>query len=122
MKNIFSLLAIIASAFYAQAQQTELSDNLSTALKDSKEKIEEASKNRIVQYSKNNKTEKTEDVKQTDKRVPDFFDDYINSNENMLYRNNNNDPVITNMPAPGPNLNYYSVDRNSNGNYDKVVN
>lgn len=122
MKNIFSLLAIIASAFYAQAQQTELSDNLSAALKDSKEKIEEASKNKIVRYSKNNKTEKTEDVKQTDKRLPDFFDDYINSNENMLYRNNNNDPVITNMPAPGPNLNYFSVDRNSNGNYDKVVN
>lgn len=122
MKKVFSLLAIIAGAFCAQAQQAELSDNLSTALKDSKEKIEEASKDRIIQYSKNNKTEKIEDVKQNDKRAPDFFDDYINSNENMLYRNNNNDPVITNMPSPGPNLNYFSVDRNSSGNYDKVVN
>lgn len=115
-------MAITASAFCAQAQQAELPNNLSAASKDSKQKIEEASKNRIIYYSKNNQTENTEEIIQTDKRAPDFFDIYTNSDQNIFYNSNNNDPVITNMPAPGPNLNYYSIDRNSNGNYDKLVN
>ena len=107
-------MAITASAFCAQAQQAELPNNLSAALKESKQKIEEASKNRIIYYSKNNQTENTEEIIQTHKRTPDFFDIY--SSQNIFYNGNNNDPVITTMPATGPNLNYYSIDRNSIGN------
>lgn len=49
----------------------------------------------------------------------DFYDTY-----SYAYRNTavyNITPMIKNMPQPGPNLDYFNVDRSSGGLYDKVV-
>lgn len=51
-------------------------------------------------------------------KFADFYDAYNYSLRNSII---NVTPMIKNMPAPGPNLDYFNVDKSSGGLYDKVV-
>ncbi|AWH85366.1 hypothetical protein HYN59_09670 [Flavobacterium album] len=107
--------------FQAQAQQTQLSPSLTIATKESLQKLEEQKQHDIAFYAKNN-TPKQE--VSTAKPEDDFYQLYITDDNNRYYNNyhnNNTDPIIASMPSPGPNLDYYYVNPNSSGNYDKVV-
>lgn len=51
-------------------------------------------------------------------KFADFYDAYNYGSRNNSF---NITPMIKNMPAPGPNLDYFNVDKSSGGLFDKVV-
>ncbi|MEL1243220.1 hypothetical protein AAEO56_03005 [Flavobacterium sp. DGU11] len=122
MRRFLILSAIVLATFQAQAQQTQLSPSLTIATKESLQKLEEQKQHDIVFYAKSN-TPQQEPATACSDNSTDFYQLYITDSDNRNYNNyhNNTDPIITAMPAPGPNLDYYYVDPNSSGNYDKVV-
>jgi hypothetical protein len=119
MKKLVVILTFMAFAFNTRGQQTQLSDNLSVAIKDSAKQLEEARQKNILYYAKDNKPAATENSTKTKAEAVDFYDIYLQNIQDGFYRGNA-DPAIMNMPAPGPNLDYYTIDRNSNGNYMTV--
>lgn len=119
MKKLVVILAFMAFAFNTRGQQTQLSDNLSVAIKDSAKKLEEARQKNILYYAKDNKPAVAENSTKNKAETIDFYDIYLQNIQDGFYRGNA-DPVIMYMPAPGPNLDYYTIDRNSNGNYMTV--
>ncbi|RWW92103.1 hypothetical protein [Flavobacterium cerinum] len=119
MKKLVVISAFMAFAFNTRGQQTQLSDNLSVAIKDSAKKLEEARQKNILYYAKDNKPAITENSTKDKAETIDFYDIYLQNIQDGFYRGNT-DPVIMYMPAPGQNLDYNTIDRNSNGNYMTV--
>ena len=130
MKKIILFSAFLAFGFSVHAQQftftiplnttrASVSPNLSQATADWSRKISDMN-NDFMYYSKNyNKVFRATAYydSYTDDRFADFYESFsFRYNDNVL-----KDPIIKGMPAPGPNLDYSRVCRNSSGNYDTVV-
>ncbi|MCW4467546.1 hypothetical protein OGH69_01070 [Flavobacterium sp. MFBS3-15] len=119
----FTLSAIVLAALQAHGQEAQLPSSLTTAAKESLQKIEEQKQHDIIFYAKNNKPQQ-DTSSQAPANEADFYRLYMKDEDNRYYNNyhdNNTDPIITAMPSPGPNLDYFFVDPCSSGNYDKVV-
>lgn len=123
MIRLLTLSAIVLAAIQAQAQEAQLPSSLTIAAKEGLQKIEEQKQHDIVFYAKNNKSHQ-DNSSQAPVNEADFYRLYMKDEDNRYYNNyhdNNTDPIITAMPSPGPNLDYFFLDPCSNGNYDKVV-
>ncbi len=123
MNRLLTLSAIVLAACTMQAQEPQLPTSLMIAAKEGLQQLEEQKQQDIAFYAKNNVPQEATSSA-TPENSGDFYSIYTKDPNNIYYNtyyNNNNDPVLTNMPAPGPNLNYWLVDPCSSGNYDKVV-
>ncbi|MGQ2982736.1 hypothetical protein [Flavobacterium sp.] len=123
MNRLFILSAIVLATFQLQAQEANLPSSLSIAAKEGMQKIEEQKLHDIAFYAKQN-TPQQDASAASQSSSGNFYQVYIRDEDNRNYNNyhdNNTDPIITSMPSPGPNLDYYFVDPCSNGNYDRVV-
>lgn len=123
MNKLFILTAIVLAPLQAKAQEAQLPLSLATATKEGLQKIEEQKQHDIAFYAKNN-TPQPDASTASHNGTGNFYQLYIKDEDNRNYNNyhdNNTDPIITNMPSAGPNLDYFYVDPCSNGNYDKVI-
>jgi hypothetical protein len=122
MNTFFPVLAIVLTTFHATAQEAQLPSSLAIAAKEGLQKIEEQKHNDIAFYAKSNIPQQDTSTKAAANEA-DFYRLYMKDEDNRYYNNyhNNTDPIITSMPSPGPNLDYFLVDPCSSGNYDKVV-
>jgi hypothetical protein len=124
MRLFISILLFAAASLTARAQQDSLPDRLGIAMKEGLTRIEEQKQQDIVTYAKNNKPA-DDGVMSAPTNGGNFYTLYVKDEDNRYYNNyrdTNIDPIITTMPAPGPNLNYFMVDPCNGGNYDRVVN
>ncbi|WP_294820365.1 hypothetical protein [uncultured Flavobacterium sp.] len=122
MNRLIALAAIAFTAFHGYAQEAPLPSSLTIATKESLQKLEDKKQQDIAFYAKNNIS--TDEAPTAGHDDNSFYKHYIKDDDNRYYNNyhdNNADPILTNMPSPGPNLDYYFVDPCSSGNYDKVV-
>lgn len=123
MNRILTLSAIVLGTFQLHAQEAQLPSSLTIAAKEGLQKLEEQKQQDIAFYSRNNIPQP--DVSAASQNsTGKFYQLYIKDEDNRNYNNyhdNNTDPIITNMPSAGPNLDYFYIDPCSNGNYDKVI-
>lgn len=101
MKKLVIIFALGAT-FSAAAQEEKLPPVLTAASKQTAEKLEDKTRKEFAEAAKAN----AENTK-VDTRRPDveksFHDVYTNREQNIYYMENS-DPIITGMPAPGPNV------------------
>ena len=122
MIRLFTLSAIVLAALQAHGQEAQLPSSLVIAAKEGLQKIEEQKQHDIAFYAKNNKPEQQASL--SSNTSPYFYSLYLKDEDNRYYNkyhDSNTDRIITSMPSPGPNLDYFFVDPCSSGNYDKVV-
>lgn len=122
MNSFLFLSAIFITTIKMQAQESQLPPSLTLAAKEGLQKLEEQKQRDIAFFAKNNTP--NQEASAPENNTGNFYQLYIRDEDNRYYNNyhnNNTDPVLTNMPSPGPNLDYYYIDPCSSGNYDKVV-
>ena len=108
MKNLVIIFAL-AGSFSATAQEKQLPPVLRAASMETAEKLDDKKREEFAKAAKANVENTKVDTRRTD--MEKSFHDIYTDREQNIYRINNNDPVITGMPAPGPNLDYICLPR-----------
>ena len=101
MKNLIFIFAL-GSTFSVMAQEKQLPPLLTVASRQTIEKLEDKTRKEFADAAKTNAENTKVDTRR--QHMEKSFHDVYTNQEQSIYYMNNSDPVITGLPAPGPNI------------------